>query len=170
MAQVIELQAQGGGLRLETDDGWCRCWLVDDGDRYLGADTPRVVLTRLLEHLERSDKEIAGELEGQPVRWVLTLSEEHSTLYAARSGDERLLLIQDGDAKLVGRLTISDVDWERWRQALEDAIGELEGELHPRRGDGRCPSRCRRHFGSIVRPSSTVEQINPWSAPHGRRR
>ena len=107
------------------DDGWCRCWHLGNGPRYLGANTPRVVLTRLLEHLEAPEQELMGELAGHSVRWVLALEEEHTTLYAARKDRERLLFIQDAAADLIGQLTISEADWERWRRALEDALSRL---------------------------------------------
>lgn len=125
MGQVITLEARVGGLRLEADDGWCRCWLADDAPRYLGADAADVVLTRLLEGLERPDEEIVGELAGAPVRWVLALGEAHSTLYAGRIDGDRVLYVQDQDAQLVGELAISDSDWEGWRKTITDALAGL---------------------------------------------
>lgn len=110
-----------GSLVLETSDGWCEVWLEVGSERTcLGGDSPESIRHRLLTHLAEP-RSAAGEVDGSPVHWVLSLSERHCTLYVQFAPDGRRLLIQGPQCEWLWRGKLSDANWQAWQLALTDS-------------------------------------------------
>jgi hypothetical protein len=122
---VIELQAGGSVLRLTCDHrNWCRASLRTpiECDRELGADDKNVLTGRLRGALAGNIGTAIGKIEGVDVSWVTSLSENHSTIYAAEIGADLELFFQDATGNLAARIRLSSLVRAQWMQQL-DAIG-----------------------------------------------
>ncbi|MGI4790017.1 MAG: hypothetical protein ACRYFS_14345 [Janthinobacterium lividum] len=97
--QSLILSAGSNSLLIETSrDGWAKCFLIGDERIYLGADVFTIVLSRLRDALSSShafDGPSAGEIEGLPVVWRLSLAEAHHVLYVGDDGSDRVLFWQN---------------------------------------------------------------------------
>ena len=84
MLDTLALQEEGGVLSLEivSNDGRCRCYLDADERIFLGADSARHIVSRLLGALGEDDEldPVAGQLGGYDVRCTLLLSGAHHAL------------------------------------------------------------------------------------------
>jgi hypothetical protein len=91
----------------------------------LGAESLEYISKQLLPALsipwEELEQPVAGEINGYSVKWVLTLSEEHSTLYLSIDGNTRLLYWQDKDANLIFIIYLSAEQATQWKGQLEGA-------------------------------------------------
>jgi hypothetical protein len=126
---VTMLSSGAAGLALSADaSGWCEVELRLPDRRYsIGADSERVVVGRLLQGLAPTlSGPGAGAIGGMEVKWVLSLAERHTTIYAADYEGNRLLFLQDADANLIGRIELTDPDRRRWVDTLE-ARAKLTG-------------------------------------------
>lgn len=117
---MVNLNGEGGTLRIDIgENDWSRCELVTDEEEiYLGAETKEILVERLLNGL-RIDATIDGEIEGRKVRWVLSLSEAHASLYASTDAADRTLFCQDKNGAVIGRISLSSGRSEEWRRQLE---------------------------------------------------
>ena len=86
---------------------------------YLGAETLSYLVSRLLTALSHDPEEVIGEISGHKVRWVLSLTEAHCTLYVAVCHSERILFWQNAEAKVIGTIKLSEVEMAQWRKQLE---------------------------------------------------
>lgn len=105
-------------LRVE-ENGWTKCYLSKQGsETFLGADTISNIASRLLGNLTEAEVEPSGEIDGQSVHWVMSLSEAHHTLYYYRQGIDRILLWQDAQANLIAKSMLSNAELQKWREQL----------------------------------------------------
>ena len=110
---TLTLTAQTFSLVLEIDEfGWCHVALgADGGGRDLGADDARIVVERLITGLQEP-------AVGSP-RWVLSLAEVHTSLYAEAQPDALLLHIQGADGRRVFLGRLSPEERDRWLASLK---------------------------------------------------
>lgn len=87
----------------------------------LGGDAKDVVVDRLRRTLtERQGAKTSGEVEGQSVTWVMSLSERHASLYAAEGEEGGLtVFVQAADARLLARVAISAAERRGWSRELD---------------------------------------------------
>jgi hypothetical protein len=120
MVKVVQLNSVSGGIRLDIGkNGWSRCYLVSDRRIYLGAETQSYLTHNLLKTLNNNAEDTIGEISGHPVRWGLSLTEAHCTLYVATQNSAQIMFWQDADGRLIGRIELSDDEVEQWRKQLE---------------------------------------------------
>jgi hypothetical protein len=121
---VIRLPTSEGSVQIDaSDESWCPCTLVQgEVSRYLGAASldyiTRHLWDSLLVEMIPEDIPYSGEVYGQKVRWVLSLSEEHSSLYMASTDSCRLLFWQDSRANLIALMHLSQEGVAIWRRRL----------------------------------------------------
>lgn len=124
---VVELLCEQGCLRIVVnDDLWCRVEVVADGVvTPLGAETFGIFAARLSEAVspERRGPGVAN-MDG-PVRWVMSLSEHHGTIYAEDRGDTLWLLCEDDQGKVFATLQLSATDRLGWSGNLAAARSRL---------------------------------------------
>src|SRR6476469_1676390 len=108
MADEILLQCDGPAVRIteaEGSPGWYRCTLCTEDAVRLGAGTGSYLAGRLAELLRHKScfhgRPGVGKIEGRDVRWVLSLSEDHATLYAAEQGGGWALYWQAADTRII---------------------------------------------------------------------
>lgn len=124
MNESFELPMSSASLRVTmVSDGWWR-WVLHrpDGETVLGADALTGNGRSLLERL------VAGcsicEVDGQAVRWIFSLSENHHSLYGCDDGEDRLLYFQDGDGHIVWRDRLQGSHVREWSQRIGDLLGD----------------------------------------------
>src|SRR6187549_3359755 len=101
---VVLLQCSDGALEFSSDgSGWCSVALIQSEHRHpLGADTLAVVRKKLSDGLQAPLKvPSSGRLAGYDVHWMLSLTEQHSSIYAADADGRRLLFFQGADGRLI---------------------------------------------------------------------
>jgi hypothetical protein len=117
----LELEAPEATLVLDTNErGWCQVVLrLPDRVLALGAEMHKTVIARLINGVsDRLPGPISGRIDGVPVPWVVSLFEQHSSVYAADVDEGRRLFIQDRDAKWIAVMTLSAEDRRRWLSRL----------------------------------------------------
>lgn len=117
----LDLEGPGATVRLKTDEtGWCQVELVvGEHVEALGADMEKVVRERLASGLQDElSGSTAGEIDGASVRWVLSLSEKHYTIYAADVAGNRRLFFQGPDGNIVRGVTLEPEQRRRWLSVL----------------------------------------------------
>ena len=114
--KILELTATGGALRVDAvDPKWVRVTLVQQGaERDVGAEALKYIADHLRAFLANPSERL---------KWVLTLSETHVTMYGSTLGDHVLLRLQDKNAKFFADLELSQVDRERWLSILRAPPG-----------------------------------------------
>lgn len=100
----------------------------DDKAVRLGADVPKVILTRLLEGLDPEDRgRSAGHIDGDPVTWVASLAENHCAIYRSQAVPDVVIWhFQDADAQTFGSVRLDAEATRRWRDSLEAWLRGLE--------------------------------------------
>jgi hypothetical protein len=117
---TIRLPLRDAELLLVVAKDWCRVQLRHEGQLLeLGAESIGVVAQRLLTNMQPTDRKPAGEVDGQPAWWVLSLAERHSTFYYRLEGSVRRLLIQGANGEWLWRGELPDTDWQVWLTELE---------------------------------------------------
>src|SRR5690349_23166220 len=111
------LRANGISLFLSWADlghgDWCRLQLEVDGAVFtLGAEAKSVVFERLARALADELPASTTKIEGISATWLLSLAEEHSSVFAAEIEGRRTLFFQGPDGRLLARAVLSDS--ERW--------------------------------------------------------
>jgi hypothetical protein len=105
----MELKLIGleGTLVIASENGrWCHVSLHIKGeDVALGAEMLSVVASKLLRFLR---------LERSRVVWVLSLSEQHGSIYGESHDGRVLLTIQNADARSLATLTLEPEHREAW--------------------------------------------------------
>jgi hypothetical protein len=123
---VISLNAEGGTLVLRQADGawWQLVVVVGSSEHVLGCDTRRIIVSRLRNGLtDTLGPKTAGLFEGIQSSWVLSLSEEHGSVYAGDREGVRLLFFQDANGSYLGCLRLSSQERETWSRNLEELLG-----------------------------------------------
>jgi hypothetical protein len=123
--KILALPMVEGTLRIDIDIyGWSKCYLVEGtGSLYLGAALIENLARKILAHLEGEPEVEGEEIEGKSARRVITLSEEHHTLYLGGEGSERRLFVRDRDGKVIARKGLTGPGLEKWREELRDQCG-----------------------------------------------
>lgn len=75
----------------------------------------------------------AGEIDGAPVTWVMSLMEEHTSLYGADAVEGRILIVQAADGATLAKLVVDRAQCGVWREALKES---LLAERFPRSAAG----------------------------------
>ena len=123
VVDILELRGPGGAtLRLLTDArGWCQVELATEGSTTaLGAETKRIVTERLLTGLTDSlTGKSAGQIHGVTVRWVMSLSERHCSVYAGDVGTDRHLFFQASGGELLATVVLSEQQRYNWLRELQ---------------------------------------------------
>ncbi len=122
--ESLELPMSSARLRVTmVGDGWWR-WVLHrpEGDTVLGADALTGHGPLLLERLVAG--RATGEVDGQAVRWIFSLSEDHHCLYACDDGEDRLLYFQDRDGRIVWRDRLLGSHVREWSQIIGDLLGD----------------------------------------------
>ena len=116
---TLELPFPGGCLRLAAGN-WCHVVLEREGRTHrLGADAWKIVVERLLKGLVGPlEGAGSGKIDGATVYWVLSLSEDHATLYVAPRPGGRTLFVQDAAGALVDRIDLTEQLAQGWAEAL----------------------------------------------------
>ena len=118
---ITRLPLLGGALLLDANEDWCAVWLEVGGERtLLGGDAPAVIRERLRANLTQP-REPAGMVDGKPVHWVLSLTEQHCTLYAQFGPEGRRLLIQGPQCEWIWQGALTEPDWRSWQTMLTDS-------------------------------------------------
>jgi hypothetical protein len=107
--------------RLEVP--WFACRLkLRDVETELGAEDRTYLLSHLRQVMEGSDT-LAGEIEGKPVRWILSLAEKHHVLYVHDGpGDEKTLYWQDRNAHVIWADQLTADQLSEWRRIIEVSL------------------------------------------------
>jgi len=129
VGEVIPLPCGGSTLVIAEQTGvaWYGCSIrADSRDTYLGAENRAYLLTHLQNVVEPEEPttSAAGVIEGQRVRWVLSLAEVHHSLYVRDGPAEvKTLYWQDRDARTVCVSRLSPSNVLEWRSTLNMALG-----------------------------------------------
>ncbi|MBI2395992.1 MAG: hypothetical protein HYV09_40895 [Deltaproteobacteria bacterium] len=121
---ITVLSSATGSVRLQTGaNGRCEVTLHSGDHAFaLGADDQKLIVERLGHALgDNLAGSVAGELAGTAVRWVLSLSERHATIYAGDAEGVRRLFIQDADGKVIAVLDLSPDKRREWLAILRCA-------------------------------------------------
>lgn len=111
-----------GELRLAMrHQGWWELTLVAaQRTTVLGCDFLGPIAEGMLARLS-APGEAAGEREGRPVHWVLSLWEQHHSVYCALERGDRLLYFQDVRGQVIWRDRLSPAHLYRWVAVLGTA-------------------------------------------------
>jgi|SRR5215213_2653432 len=123
MVKRLELRAAAAGIRLEAyAGGWARCYLTHEGGEvFLGAESLPNIVERLSSGLCGAGGEVAGHMSGRAVWWVLSLAEQHCTLYVTADGGEPTLFWQDRNGSLLAALALPEATRGEWCEQLSRA-------------------------------------------------
>lgn len=116
-------------LSFQVENGqWCKCYLQTQSERrFLGAEVCDVLISRLERVFDKEAGSTAGAIDGTPVRWILSLSEAHHSLYATTPDKEQVHLFwQDPQAIVVHKMLSTASQWQ-------DLLKQLHSRL-PRKG------------------------------------
>jgi len=123
---VVSLHAKGGTLVLRQVDGswWQLVIAIGSSEHVLGSDTRQIIVSRLRDGLTNTlGPTTAGSFQGTPSRWVLSLSEEHCSVYAGDCEGIRHLFFQDANGTYLGSLPLSSTEREAWLSELKRLQG-----------------------------------------------
>jgi hypothetical protein len=111
---------------------WCAVDLTTGGrSMRLGSDRLDTIVDRLVPALDsEAYRRPVGIIDRLEVFWVLSLFEMHGSIYAARSGDERILFFQDRSASVVGGAVLSADVRRHWIAVLR-SVTEITGPIRP---------------------------------------
>jgi hypothetical protein len=121
---TIRLESPNASLRLTTGDAsWCELSLEVAGKSIeLGGDSFARVRDGLLRFLGGEGPQApAGEIDGVPVTWVMSLMEKHTSLYGADSAEGRMLMIQGTDGASLAKLALDRAQCGVWRKMLAES-------------------------------------------------
>ncbi len=110
----IELSSSSGSLTLTVDEkgigGWCQVHLLLSGaSRPLGAERLKYIAAHLASFL-------ADTSRGQ--RWVLSLSELHTSAYGEHIAGGAIIHLQDADARMFATIELTTAEKSQWLQEL----------------------------------------------------
>lgn len=120
---TIQLGASDASLRLSANGGtWCEVSLVKGSELiFLGGDSLAKVRDGFLRFVGKEFGQTpAGEIEGVPVTWVMSLMEGHTSLYAADTAGGRALFIQSADGVTIAKLVLDGGQSRVWQESLAE--------------------------------------------------
>jgi hypothetical protein len=118
--QMTILPISECSLELITDStGWTKVYFISsDIRKHIGADTIEIIQNRLIENLCHPNSASAGKINGQEVFWVISLSEEHYTLYASKITEGWQVYLQGPDGKIYWSGLLSKNQHDLWVNIL----------------------------------------------------
>jgi hypothetical protein len=122
MGITIHLPGTVARMILHMDDesrGWCRCFISNRGEHFIGGQAADYVLTHLLQALEDPLINPVGEIDGLRVSWVLSLSSPHVSIYSAEVDRDRWLFFQNAEAVITGIIILAPEQQEIWKSQLK---------------------------------------------------
>jgi hypothetical protein len=127
MAITIHLTGTGADLMLRTEEKtrWCRCFISDRGEHLIGGQPAKYVIHRLLEGLADPQANPAGEIEGHPVSWVMSLASPHVSVYCAEVDQDRWLFFQNSEAIIIRIIILTPEQIELWKGQLQSTLTGL---------------------------------------------
>lgn len=116
----IELKGQAGALYLtDQENQWCQVGLLLDGkNTILGSDDGGILRKRLGTALKPSLDGEWVEREKMKVYFVLTLFEQHGSIYTADCDDGRILSFENAQGESLGSFALTREDCLRWEALL----------------------------------------------------
>jgi len=118
---VRTLTTDDFNLTLESDsNGWCEVYIrIGYKTIRLGADHEAIVVQRLMSAMDRNlNGPMVGAIQGINVVWILSLAEEHATIYAGDDAGYRILFFQDASGNPVGDVRLTHDDKRHWLSIL----------------------------------------------------
>jgi hypothetical protein len=124
MAIAILLTGTGADLILRTEEKtrWCRCLISDRGEHLIGGQPAKYVIHHLLDALSDPQANPAGEIEGHPVSWVMSLASPHFSVYCAEVDQDRWLFFQNAEAVIIRIIILTPEQQEQWKSELQEAL------------------------------------------------
>ena len=116
---AIVLASSSGSLTLALDEkgtgGWCQVHLLVAGvGRPLGAEQLKYIARHFTAFL-------ADPPPNQ--RWILSLSELHTSAYGQRVAGETIIELQDAEAKWFAKLVLTPAESTEWMRQLSQHVG-----------------------------------------------
>jgi len=117
---MIQLSVNNYRIEIDiTNRNWCKCWLIiDDNSTYLGSESLEYLKEHLLTGLDDDQKKISGHVYGHDFSWVLSLAEVHTTLYIAKNGQDRILLLQDTNGQDICIIELPNDKYLEWQNQI----------------------------------------------------
>ena len=118
---TIQLEASFGVLCLTTNEhGWCTVKLSVGEQAYpVGSDTFVKVREKLRQCLgENLSGASNGSIEQVEVEWVMSLMEDHCSIYAGETPGGRTFFVQDANGHLLAKLVLDATQRAEWRKRL----------------------------------------------------
>lgn len=120
--QVIHLKSSASRLRFDIrESGWTSLYLESNEQSIeLGAEVNYILFRKLRDFLGAKEiqKEIAGNIENQPVIHVLSLSEKHTSVYASVDNLEPTLFFQSSEGKIFAKMRLASSEINNWLEQL----------------------------------------------------
>lgn len=119
--KTLILQAQNVALEFVPflENGWTQIYLQTENERhFLGAQTLKYILQHLRDALDESIGKTDGFINSEPVFWVLSLSEKHSSFYANNSKESLKFYIQNKKAETEFVFALSLAEKSVWKKKL----------------------------------------------------
>jgi len=138
MVKTLTLEARDNSLLIEVDrNAWAQCYLVEDSQTYLGAESIGFIASRLLAWLRDGSlpgRASAGEINGVPVSCLVPLAEAHHVLYVGNDGLDCLLFWQNARPAppiLAGAMRLSTEQRRQWQKQIASTLAVYEAKLVP---------------------------------------
>ena len=127
MAIAIHLPGTGADLILRTEEKtrWCRCFISDRGEHLIGGQPAKYVIHHLLEGLVDPQANPAGEIEGHPASWVMSLASPHVSVYCAEVDQDRWLFFQNSEAIIIRIIILTPEQQAQWKNELQSILSGL---------------------------------------------
>lgn len=124
MAIAIHLTGTGADLILRSEEttGWCHCFISNRGEHLIGGQPAAYVIHHLLDALVDPQANPAGEIEGHPVSWVMSLASPHVSVYCAEVDQDRWLFFQNAEAIIIRIVILTQEQIELWANLLQQAL------------------------------------------------
>ena len=108
--EILILPARPGSIKLVVASGWCQVVLVlAHGERSLGAESEGYVIDHLIAGLRACDVRVP-----RAPQWLLSLAEQHASLYSFSLTAGIGLMVQDSEARTVFLTELDEYTRERW--------------------------------------------------------
>ena len=127
MAITIHLPGTGADLILRTEEKtrWCRCFISDRGEHLIGGQPAKYVIHHLLEGLVDPQANPAGEIEGHPASWVMSLASPHVSVYCAEVDQDRWVFFQNSEAIIIRIIILTPEQQAQWKNELQSILSGL---------------------------------------------
>jgi hypothetical protein len=120
------LEGTGGQFEFAIGEGrWSDCWLKTDKRTFLGSEDAVRLIELLLSRVVEDNGSNAGEINGLPVKWVLSLCGVYSRLYAGYENNERILFCLTLQGALLAAIRLGPSELAQWRFVLESQLKKL---------------------------------------------